>query len=119
MKQGQVDEVLLDIIQKEGHISQNFYEYMKKTYLEPLKAGRYVVMAIYGPDNQALIHRNEYIQRFSTIEAVHNDRILAFLSKLFDDSKNIFFEQCDLVETVPLNETTYFLFRKRPYEKTK
>ena len=119
MKQGQVDEVLLDIIQKEGHISQNFYEYMKKTYLEPLKAGRYVVMAIYGPDNQALIHRNEYIQRFSTIEAVHNDRILAFLSKLFDDSKNIFLEQCDLVETVPLNETTYFLFRKRPYENTK
>lgn len=119
MKQGYVDEVLLDIVQKEGHVSQKFYELMKKTYLDPLKAGRYVVMAIYGPDNQALMDRKEYIQKFSTVEIIHNDRILPMLAKIFDDSKNIFLEQCDLVEVVPMNDMTYFLFRKRPYENTK
>ena len=90
---------------------------MKKTYLEHLKPGRYVVMAIYGPDNQALIERKDYLQRFNSPEAVHADRILSSLAKIFDDTKNIFLEQCDLIEIVSVNDTTYFLFRKRPYKK--
>lgn len=117
MKQGFVDETWFDIVQKEGHISQNYYNFMKKTYLDAIKPGRYVVMAIYGPDNQALVDRKDYLQRIKTPQDVHNDRILAALYKAFDDSKNIFLEQCDLIEIQPINDTTYFLFRKRPYKK--
>ncbi len=116
-KKGNIDETWLNIIQSEGHISKRFYEFMKKTYLEPLKPGRYIVMAVYGPDNQALIERKDYVQNFNTIEKVHQDLILGSLCKIFDDSKNIFLEQCDLVEVISINDTTYFLFRKRPYKK--
>ena len=113
-KQGKIDETWYNIIQSEGHVSKKYYEFIKKTYLEHLKPGRYVVMAIYGPDNQALIERKDYIQRFNSPEAVHADRILGSLAKIFDDTKNIFLEQCDLIEIVSVNDTTYFLFRKRP-----
>lgn len=116
-KKGNIDETWLNIIQSEGHISKRFYEFMKKTYLEPLKAGRYIVMAVYGPDNQALIERKDYVQNYNTAEKVHQDRILSSLCKIFDDSKNIFLEQCDLVEVISINDTTYLLFRKRPYKK--
>lgn len=116
-KAGQVDETWFNIIQSNGHISQRYYNYLKKTYLEPLKPGRFLVMAVYGPDNQALIDRKDYIKQFGTVEAVHNDRVLGSLCKIFDDSKNIFLEQCDLIEIISINDTTYFLFRKRPYKK--
>lgn len=116
-KQGKIDETWFQIVQSNNHVSKRFYEYMKKTYLDAVKPGRYIVMAIYGPDNQALIDRNEYIKKFNSPEAVHKDRVLASLCKLFDDSKNIFLEQCDLIEIYTLNDTTYFLFRKRPYSK--
>lgn len=116
-KNGKIDETLYQMVQSDGHISQRYYDFLKRTYLEPLKSGRYLVMAVYGPDNQALIERNEYIKNFNSPERVHDDRVLASLCKIFDDSKNIFLEQCDLIEVVTLNDTTYFLFRKRPYKK--
>ena len=116
-KKGNIDETWYNIIQSEGHISKRFYNYLKTTYLDNIKSGRYIVMAVYGPDNQALIERKNYIQMFDSPDKVHNDRILASLCKLFDDSKNIFMEQCDLIEVITINDTTYFLFRKRPYKK--
>lgn len=116
-KAGQIDETWFNIIQSNGHISQRYYNYLKKTYLDPLKPGRFLVMAVYGPDNQALIDRKDYIKQFGTVEAVHDERVLGSLCKIFDDSKNIFLEQCDLIEVISINDTTYFLFRKRPYKK--
>ncbi len=116
-KKGNIDETWFKIVQSNGHVSKRFYNYLKKTYLDNVKPGRFIVMAIYGPDNQAIVDRNQYIQTFNSPEAVHKDRILAALCKLFDDSKNIFMEQCDLVEVISINDTTYFLFRKRPYKK--
>ena len=70
-------------------------------------------MTVYGPDNQALLERPDYTARFNSIEAIHNDRILPLLAKIFDDTKNIFLEQCDLVEMITINDTTYLLFKKR------
>ncbi len=116
MEQGHVDEVWLNIIQSDNHVSQRYYDFIKKTYVDQVEAGRYVVMLIYGPDNQALGEKAQYKQQFSTLEAVHNDRILASLFKVFDDTKDIFLEQCDLIETVSYNDNTYMLFRKRPYK---
>lgn len=112
-KQGKIDETLLQIVQNEGHVSERYHDYLVKTYLEPLKSGRYIVMAIYGPDNQAILERKDYVNQFSTTEAIKNNRILALLAKLFDDAKNTFLEQCDLVEIVTVNDTTYLLFKKR------
>ena len=117
MKQGFVDETWFNIIRSEGHISQNYYNFMKKTYVDAIKPGRYIVMAIYGPDNQALTDRENYLKQIQSPKDPHNDRILPALFKTFDDSKNIFLEYCDLVEVAPINDTTYFLFRKRPYKK--
>lgn len=117
MEQGHVDEVWLNIIQSNNHVSQRYYDFIKKTYLDQVEAGRYIVMIIYGPDNQALAPKEQYRQQFATVEAVHNDRILSSLFKIFDDTKDIFLEQCDLVERVSFNDNTYFLFRKRPYKK--
>lgn len=117
MEQGHVDETWLNIIQSNNHVSQRYYDFIKKTYLDQVQAGRYVVMIIYGPDNQALGSKEQYRPQFATVEAVHNDRILGSLFKIFDDTKDIFLEQCDLVETVSFNDNTYFLFRKRPYKK--
>lgn len=112
-KQGKIDETLYQIIQNEGHVSKRYHDYLVKTYLEPLKSGRYIVMAIYGPDNQAIIPREDYIKQFDSPKAVHNNRILGFLARLFDDTKNTFLERCDLLETITINDTTYFLFQKR------
>ena len=117
MEQGHVDEVWLNIIQSNNHVSQRYYDFIKKTYLDQVEAGRYIVMIIYGPDNQALAPKEQYRQQFATVEAVHNDRILGSLFRIFDDTKDIFLEQCDLVERVSFNDNTYFLFRKRPYKK--
>lgn len=117
MEQGHVDELWLNIIQSDKHVSQRYYEFVKKTYLDQVEAGRYIVMVIYGPDNQALGPKEQYRRQFSTVESVHNDRILGSLFKIFDDTKDIFLEQCDLVETISMNDNTYFLFRKRPYKK--
>ena len=117
MEQGHVDEVWLNIIQRNNHVSQRYYDFIKKTYLDQVEAGRYIVMIIYGPDNQALAPKEQYRQQFATVEAVHNDRILGSLFKIFDDTQDIFLEQCDLVERVSFNDNTYFLFRKRPYKK--
>ena len=117
MEQGHVDEVWLNIIQSNNHVSQRDYDFIKKTYLDQVEAGRYIVMIIYGPDNQALAPKEQYRQQFATLEAIHNDRILGSLFKIFDDTKDIFLEQCDLVERVSFNDNTYFLFRKRPYKK--
>ncbi len=117
MEQGHVDEVWLNIIQSNNHVSQRYYDFIKKTYLDQVEAGRYIVMIIYGPDNQALAPKEQYRQQFATVEAVHNDRILGSLFKIFDDTQDIFLEQCDLVERVSFNDNTYFLFRKRPYKK--
>lgn len=117
MEKGHVDEVWLNIIQSNNHVSQRYYDFIKKTYLDQVEAGRYIVMIIYGPDNQALAPKEQYRQQFATVEAVHNDRILGSLFKIFDDTQDIFLEQCDLVERVSFNDNTYFLFRKRPYKK--
>lgn len=117
MEQGHVDEVWLNIIQSNNHVSQRYYDFIKKTYLDQVEAGRYIVMIIYGPDNQALAPKEQYRQQFATLEAIHNDRILGSLFRIFDDTKDIFLEQCDLVERVSFNDNTYFLFRKRPYKK--
>ena len=117
MEQGHVDEVWLNIIQSNNHVSQRYYDFIKKTYLDQVEAGRYIVMIIYGPDNQALAPKEQYRQQFATVEAVHNDRILGSLFRIFDDTKDIFLEQCDLVERVSFNDNTYFLFRKHPYKK--
>ena len=117
MEQGHVDEVWLNIIQSNNHVSQRYYDFIKKTYLDQVEAGRYIVMIIYGPDNQALAPKEQYRQQFATLEAIHNDRILGSLFKIFDDTQDIFLEQCDLVERVSFNDNTYFLFRKRPYKK--
>ena len=117
MEQGHVDEVWLNIIQSNNHVSQRYYDFIKKTYLDQVEAGRYIVMIIYGPDNQALAPKEQYRQQFATVEAVHNDRILGSLFRIFDDTKDIFLEQCDLVERVSFNDNTYFLFRKRTYKK--
>ena len=117
MEQVHVDEVWLNIIQSNNHVSQRYYDFIKKTYLDQVEAGRYIVMIIYGPDNQALAPKEQYRQQFATVEAVHNDRILGSLFRIFDDTKDIFLEQCDLVERVSFNDNTYFLFRKRPYKK--
>ena len=117
MEQGHVDELWLNIIQSNNHVSQRYYDFIKKTYLDQVEAGRYIVMIIYGPDNQALAPKEQYRQQFATLEAIHNDRILGSLFKIFDDTKDIFLEQCDLVERVSFNDNTYFLFRKRPYKK--
>lgn len=117
MEQGHVDEVWLNIIQSNNHVSQRYYDFIKKTYLDQVEAGRYIVMIIYGPDNQALAPKEQYRQQFATVEAVHNDRILSSLFKIFDDTQDIFLEQCDWVERVSFNDNTYFLFRKRPYKK--
>ncbi|MBQ3311141.1 glycosyltransferase family 39 protein [bacterium] len=117
MRYGFVDETWYNIVKSEGHISNSYYRFLKKTYIDAIKPGRYIVMAVYGPDNQALVDRAEYLKRINSIQAVHNDRILAALYKAFDDSKNIFMEYCDLIEVAPINDTTYFLFRKRPYKK--
>lgn len=117
MEQGHVDEVWLNIIQSNNHVSQRYYDFIKKTYLDQVEAGRYIVMIIYGPDNQALAPKEQYRQQFATVEAVHNDRILGSLFRIFDDTQDIFLEQCDLVERVSFNDNTYFLFRKRPYKK--
>ena len=117
MEQGHVDEVWLNIIQSNNHVSQRYYDFIKKTYLDQVEAGRYIVMIIYGPDNQALAPKEQYRQQFATVEAVHNDRILGSLFRIFDDTKDIFLEQCDLVERVSFNDNKYFLFRKRPYKK--
>ena len=116
-KRGKIDETWFKIIQSDGHVSKRYYDFMKKTYIDPVKPGRYIVMAVYGPDNQALIDRKDYLQRFNSVEAVHNDRVLASLCRIFDDSKNIFLEYADLVEIFTMNDTTYLLFRKRPYKK--
>ena len=117
MAQGHVDEMWLNIIQSNNDVSQRYYDFIKKTYLDQVEAGRYIVMIIYGPDNQALAPKEQYRQQFATVEAVHNDRILGSLFRIFDDTKDIFLEQCDLVERVSFNDNTYFLFRKRPYKK--
>ena len=117
MEQGHVDELWLNIIQSDKHVSQRYYDFIKKTYLDQVEAGRYIVMIIYGPDNQALAPKEQYRQQFATLEAIHNDRILGSLFKIFDDTQDIFLEQCDLVERVSFNDNTYFLFRKRPYKK--
>ena len=117
MEQGHIDDLWLSILQSDNYTSKRYYEFMKKNYLDQVQAGRYIVMVIYGPDNQALGEKSQYRQQFTTPEAIHNDRILACLFKTFDDAKNIFLEECDLVETVSMNDNTYFLFRKRPYKK--
>ncbi len=116
-KNGNIDETWYKIIQSDNHISKKYYEFLKRTYLDPLKAGRYLVMAVYGPDNQALIEKQDYRTTFNSPEAISKDRVFASLCRIFDDSKDIFLEQCDLIEVVNINDTTYFLFRKRPYKK--
>ena len=117
MKEGFVDETWFNILKSNDHVSKRYYDFIKKTYIDAIKPGRYIVMAIYGPDNQALIEREKYINKVLSPEDVKKDRILTALFKTFDDSKNIFLEYCDLVEITPINDTTYFLFRKRPYKK--
>lgn len=112
-KQGLVDETLFQIVQSNGHVSKRYHDFLVNTYLKPVKSGRYVVMAIYGPDNQALLERKDYTARFNSPEAIHNDRILAFMARLFDDTKNTFLEQCKFVDITTLNDTTYILFQKK------
>lgn len=113
MKKGHVDELLYDIIMSDNYFSQKYYEFIKKTYVDAVKSGRYIVMVVYGPDNQALGKKEDYRKQFSTLKSIHDNRVLAVLYKIFDDSQRIFLESCDLVETRQQNDSTYFLFKKR------
>ncbi len=112
-KQGKIDETLLQIVQNDGHISKRYHDFVVNTYVKPVKPGRYIVLAVYGPDNQTLLDRKDYVARFNTIEAIHKDRILAFFAKYFDDTKNILLEHCNLIDIVNMNDTTYILFQKK------
>lgn len=112
-KQGLIDETLFQIVQSDGHVSNRYHEYLVNTYLKPVKSGRFIVMAIYGPDRQALLDRKDYVARFNSPEAIKKDRILSFMAKLFDDTKNTFLEQCKLIEILNVNDTTYLLFQKK------
>lgn len=112
-RQGKIDETLLQIVQNEGHISKRYQDFVVNTYIKPVKSGRYIVLAVYGPDNQTLLDRKDYIARFNTIEAIHKDRILAFFAKYFDDTKNILLEHCNLIDITNMNDTTYMLFQKK------
>lgn len=112
-KQGKIDETLLQIIQNDGHISKRYQDFVINTYIKPVKSGRYIVLAVYGPDNQTLLDRKDYTARFNTVEAIRKDRILAFFAKYFDDTKNILLEYCNLTDIVSMNDTTYILFQKK------
>ena len=50
---------------------------------------------------------------FNTEEAVRNERVLASMAKVFDDTVDIFLESCKLIETKTENENTYILFQKK------
>ena len=57
--------------------------------------------------------KEQYRKMFNTEEAVRNERVLASMAKIFDDTINIFLEDCDLIETKTENENTYILFQKK------
>ena len=113
MKLGQVDKLWLNLIQSDVHVSKRYYDFLKKNFIEPIKSGRYIVFVIYGPDNQALMKKEQYRKMFNTEEAVRNERVLASMAKIFDNTINIFLEDCDLIETKTENENTYILFQKK------
>lgn len=112
-KQGLIDETWFQIVQSDGHVSNRYHDFLVNTYLKPVKSGRFVVMAIYGPDRQAMLERKDYVARFNSPQAVRNDRILSSMAKIFDDTKNTFLEQCNLVEVQNINDTMYLLFQKK------
>ena len=113
MKLGQVDKLWLNLIQSDVHVSKRYYDFLKKNFIEPIKSGRYIVFVIYGPDNQALMKKEQYRKMFNTEEAVRNERVLASMAKVFDDTVDIFLESCKLIETKTENENTYILFQKK------
>lgn len=113
-KNEQTNFVFKDLILSKDYISENFHQYIKRTFVNPAAKGSYILFAVFASDAEALMSEEELHKIFKNQDSSNSDDLIlhGILAKFFLDIHKIIQEQAVLKNTKIIDNNVYFLYQK-------
>ena len=107
-----VNDVFRKIILSDNYISDNFHNYILKTFINPVEKGHYIVLAVFSGDTEALIPEEELKDLFSDKNYTEKNILNGMLSKMYLDIHKTIQEKAKLIDTQIIGTNVYFIYKK-------
>ncbi len=107
-----VNDVFRKIILSDNYISDNFHNYILKTFVNPVEKEHYIVLAVFSGDTEALIPEEELKDLFSDKNYTEKNILNGMLSKMYLDIHKIIQEKAKLIDTQIIGTNVYFIYKK-------
>lgn len=107
-----VNDVFRKIILSDNYISDNFHNYILKTFINPVEKNHYIVLAVFSGDTEALIPEEELKDLFSDKNYTEKNILNGMLSKMYLDIHKTIQEKAKLIDTQIIGSNVYFIYKK-------
>lgn len=107
-----VNDVFRKIILSDDYISDNFHNYILKTFVNPVEQGHYIVFAVFSGDTEALIPEKDLKDLFSDKNYTEKNILNGMLSKMYLDIHKVIQEKAKLIDTQLIGSNVYFIYKK-------
>ena len=107
-----VNDVFRKIILSNNYISDNFHNYILKTFINPVEKNHYIVLAVFSGDTEALIPEEELKDLFSDKNYTEKNILNGMLSKMYLDIHKTIQEKAKLIDTQIIGSNVYFIYKK-------
>ena len=107
-----VNDVFRKIILSDDYISDNFHNYILKTFVNPVEQGHYIVFAVFSGDTETLIPEEDLKDLFSDKNYTEKNILNGMLSKMYLDIHKVIQEKAKLIDTQLIGSNVYFIYKK-------
>lgn len=105
--------VIFDAVFEDTYFSNNMFNYFKQNVNDYVPSGRYVLVALYGGDVNAVVNLTDLRKSISSVQDIKDRCLQILLQKYIFDIGKILNLNFDLVNSYKKDNYTYFLFKKR------
>jgi hypothetical protein len=105
-------KLVYDIIRLNRDFSDTHYYYFKNNVTDKIDSGKYILIALYGTDSNALVNLEELKQAASSVQKVKDNFLEIMLKKYLYDIRLYLSQDFNLIKTYQKGNYTYLLLQK-------
>ena len=105
--------VIYDAVFANTYFSENHFKYFTKEVNSYVPSGRYVLVALYGGDVNAIVQLRDLRKSISSVQDIKDRCLDIMLQKYIYDMGELLNLDFDLMNSYTKDNYTYFIFKKR------
>ena len=113
MKTDKKHQVIYDAVFSNKGFSDSHYEFFIKNVNQVVPSGRYVLIALYSSDAEALVHIEDLRKSITSVQDVKDRCLEIMLKKYLFDIRAYLENEFTLIDVGPRDNYTYILLQKK------